>query len=378
MNYASLIEIRHYLHQNPEISGQEHQTSAFIAEQLALLSPAQLIAPIGGTGVAAVFGKGHSGPTILFRAELDALPIEETNKDLPYHSQNPGVSHKCGHDGHMAILLGFAQKVAQQPPAKGRIVVLFQPAEENGQGAKAVIEDPRFTEIQPDYAFAIHNLPGWPLGQFVLKEGNITAAVKSILIQFKGKEAHAAEPENGLNPTLAIGAVIQLFAQMNQPAVDSPNFFLMTPVYINMGQKAYGISAGAGEIHFTIRAWEQRVMDHQVQIFVKRIEAIANQNHMKLSIEWTDAFKANINHPQAIEYLLKVCHQQGLNYIKKNMPLKWGEDFGYFTQNIPGAFIGLGAGVNSPALHHSDYDFPDELLNFGVNLFIGLVDEILS
>ena len=158
-----LTEFRRSLHRTPEISGEEKRTASTVKTALDALSPTAVLTGLGGHGVAAVFDSGQPGETVMFRAELDALPIEETS-NVPWSSDVPGKGHLCGHDGHMTMLLGLGRLLSRQPPAKGRVVLLFQPAEEDGSGARAVISDPRFKQIAPNWAFAIHNLPGLPLG----------------------------------------------------------------------------------------------------------------------------------------------------------------------------------------------------------------------
>lgn len=378
MNLHNLSALRRYLHQNPELSGQEFRTSHFIAQMLSKCNPDMLKTMVGGTGVVAVFNGKAKGPNILFRCELDALPIQESNTDLSYTSQIPNVSHKCGHDGHMAILLGLAHKLTDHPLSKGRITLLFQPAEETGTGAKAVALDPFFQTLHHDFAFALHNLPGYPLGQVILKEGTITAAVKSIIIRLKGKEAHAAEPENGINPASAIKAILDLQEKSNLPDVNNPAFYLITPIYIQMGEQAYGVSAGDGEIHFTLRAWDQPTMDRKTDLFVFHLQAIAEQHQLQLDIDWTDEFKANVNSTLGTKVVRAACFNNQLQTVHRNYPLKWGEDFGYLLQKHEGAFIGLGSGFDCPALHHANYDFPDDLIKIGVDLFAGIIDQIQS
>lgn len=165
----SLVRLRKELHQHPEVSGKEIETSRRILSFLENYQPAELITELGTTGVMAIYKGKKAGKTVLFRCELDALPTEETN-DFEHRSLNNGVSHKCGHDGHMAILCGLAAELHQNKPKSGTVVLLFQPAEEDGSGAQKVLLDPKFATIQPDYVFALHNLPGFPRHQIVVKK----------------------------------------------------------------------------------------------------------------------------------------------------------------------------------------------------------------
>jgi len=371
-------ESRRYIHQHPELSGEEKQTAEYIGKQIRKLNPSQFIEGLGGTGIAAIFDSGKEGPSLLFRAELDALPIQEVN-DLPYKSKTDNVSHKCGHDGHMSILLGLAKSLAQTPPKTGRVITLFQPAEEIGAGASRVLEDDRFEKLLPiDYVFAFHNLPGFPLGQVVVKEGPFSASVKSIAIKLKGKTAHAGEPENGINPAMAIAEIIQAADEAVHPHLDDENFAILTPIHIRMGEIAYGVSAGEGELHLTIRTWTEDKMEQLSERLLNYLERITKKYNLEYEYEWTNIFLTNRNDREATDIIRKAAKSLEMDTFEKQFPFKWGEDFGAFTQQYCGAMFGLGSGKNRPALHNPDYDFPDELLEPGVNIFSKIVDLILQ
>lgn len=248
-----LKQLRRELHQYPEVSGNEINTAIRIQNFLNKYSPTQILTNVGGTGILAIYEGKESGKTIVFRCELDALPIQEINT-FNHKSVTENVSHKCGHDGHMAILCGFAKFLSENPLQKGKVVLLFQPAEENGKGAKAIYETKILEKIQPDYVYALHNLPGYPLHQLVVKNNTFTCAVNSIIIKLLGKTSHAGEPEKGHNPAMAISEIIKAFSEINQTDIYRENYCLITPVHITMGEKAYGISAGYGELDFTVRS----------------------------------------------------------------------------------------------------------------------------
>ncbi len=368
-----LTQLRHKLHQEPELSGQEYQTAQTILEHLEALQADQIWKGLGQTGIVALFDSGLPGPRLLFRAELDALPIQEIN-NFPHRSIHQGLSHKCGHDGHSTILIGLAQQLAVQRPQNGSILLLFQPAEETGAGAKAMLEDPNWATVpKPDFVFALHNLPGWPLGQVVIKDGAISASVRSMIIRLKGKTAHAAEPENGNNPALPIAKMLQAFDQLSNNQLERQDFCVITPVHLQLGEKAYGVAAGYGEIHLTIRTWTEIHMQVLIQQLTQIIEQSIQGFGIQYEIAWTDVFVGNANHPKAADLVRSAAKKLDFSLEEKEYPLKWGEDFGYFTQRFPGAFLGLGAGENCPALHNPDYDFPDELLNYGVPLFMKII-----
>ena len=370
---SDLSSFRHELHQHPELSGQEYKTAETILQKLKTLEPDQIWTNIGQTGIVALFDSNRPGPRLLFRAELDALPIQEVN-NFAHRSNINGVSHKCGHDGHSTILIGLAQQLADQRPKNGSVLLLFQPAEETGAGAKAMLEDKTWTTIpKPDYVFALHNLPGWPLGQIVLKNGAISASVRSMIIQLQGKTAHAAEPENGENPALPMAKMLQAFDQLSNNDLHRSDFCVITPVYLQLGEKAYGVAAGYGEVHLTIRTWTETQMQSLIEQMTQIIETALLGFQIEYQISWTDSFVGNHNHPKATDLVRLAARKLNYQLEEKVHPLKWGEDFGYFTQQFPGAFLGLGAGETCPALHNPDYDFPDELLDYGVSLFMEII-----
>ena len=371
----SLIRFRKELHKNPELSGKEIETAKRIVSFLEQYPPDEMQTNVGGTGIIAVYKGAEEGKSILFRCELDALPIKETNS-FEHKSVKNTISHKCGHDGHMAILCGLASELHHQRPEKGNVILLFQPAEENGSGAEKVANDDNFKKYKPDYVFALHNLPGFTKNQIVVKDGTFSCAVKSMIIRLKGKIAHAAKPENGINPALAIASIIEKFDKKNQMDKSKPNFSILTPIYISLGEKAYGVSAGKGEVHFTIRCQTNREMEKLSKELENLTKEIAKNHQLEYKIKWTESFQANENNADANNFIKNATKILGLNVLEKDTPFSWGEDFGLFTQLYNGAMFGLGAGKDSPALHHSDYDFPDEIISTGVKLFHQISKEI--
>ncbi|WP_339887071.1 amidohydrolase [uncultured Flavobacterium sp.] len=372
-----LIQLRQELHKHPEVSGNESKTAQRVLDFLAKYKPNQVITNLGGVGILAIYKGKEEGKSILFRCELDALPIQEINS-FDYKSIYEVVSHKCGHDGHMAILCGMAKTLHENPLEKGTVMLLFQPAEEDGNGAKRVLNDSNFDAIKPDFAFALHNLPGFKKHQIVIKENTFTCAVNSMIIQLNGKTSHAGEPENGINPSLAIAEIIQVFNSKINTDVSSKKYCLITPIHINMGEKAYGVSAGYGEVHFTVRSnsnAQMRIIELNLE---ENVTKIATKFNLKTKIEWTESFQANENNSEAVNFIRKSASNLNLDILEKELPFTFGEDFGLFTQNFKGAMLGLGSGENTPALHNPDYDFPDEIIETGIKLFHQITKEILN
>ena len=363
-----LISFRKLLHAHPEVSGEESSTAARLAAYLQKLNPTRIQSGLDCHGLIAVFDSGKAGETIVFRAELDALPITETN-DFEHRSRVEGVSHKCGHDGHTTILLGLAHCLVEHPPEKGKVVLLFQPAEETGKGAAAILKESFFQDLKPDLIFGLHNLPGFPLQELLIKDGAFTASVSSLVIKLKGKTAHAAEPENGINPAQAVAEILLQMQLWSDNRPEEEDFKLITPVHVELGSIAYGVSAGAAEMRFTMRTWTQTQMQglkDQIREFLMRIK---ETHRLGVDFYYTEEFKATNNLPDAANSIRLAGKQLGLNLKERDQPFKWGEDFGLFTQHFKGAFFGLGAGENCPALHNPDYDFPDALIPTGISIF---------
>ena len=372
---ASLISLRKTLHKYPEVSLDEKETAKRIVSFLENYPPDEIRTEVGETGILAIYKGQKLGKTVLFRCELDALPIEEINT-FEHKSTIEGVSHKCGHDGHMAILCGLATQLHHQRPETGNVVLLFQPAEEDGRGAVRVYADPKFKSLKLDFVFALHNLPRYNQNQIVVKNNTFTCAVNSIIIKLKGRTSHAGEPEKGINPALALAEITHEFQQHIQADITKDNFCLISSIYIKMGKKAYGISAGAGETHFTVRTDKNEQMKKIEAALEDTARKIAKKHQLDCTIKWKQNFHANENNTEAVDYVRKAAASNNFDLLEKESPFTWGEDFGIFTQEYAGAMFGLGAGTDTPALHNPDYDFPDAIIPTGVAIFHQIAKQI--
>lgn len=369
--------LRKELHENPELSGEEVETSRRIREFIKGNHDSQIVTGIGGNGLAVVYEFSAEGPVVMIRCELDALPIEEENT-FDHKSRMAGISHKCGHDGHMSIIAGLALWLKERNLQKGKVILLFQPAEETGKGAHLVLNDPKFKELEPDFVFALHNIPGEKLHSVIKVEKAFSATVQSFAIKLQGKVAHASEPENGINPALAISALIREYDLFNIPDVKSENFTLLTPIHITMGSKAYGISAGEGEVHYTIRTWTEKRMEEVKKNILDSLSRVCGDQGLEFSIDWFDYFPATVNDETSNKIIARAAHKNKLDLVESLVPMKFGEDFGWFSKQYKTAMFGLGAGEDSPALHHSNYDFPDELLETGIKMFGAVIEEVMN
>ncbi|MCW5883465.1 MAG: amidohydrolase [Candidatus Kapabacteria bacterium] len=369
-----IVELRRKLHQNPELSNKENETSKIIEEYMLKLSP-DLLLNMSKTGKAYVFDSNKRGYNIMFRAELDALPIQEAS-NLPHSSSNDGVAHLCGHDGHLAILVGLAERISLNRPKQGKIIFLTQPAEEVEQGAYDVINDPNFLQIEPDFIFALHNVPGFKTNSIIIKEGSFAAASKGMTIKFFGKTSHAAEPENGISPAIAISKIIlEADAIRNNVALFS-DFTIVTVIHSRVGEISFGTSPGYGELMMTLRAYEDVDMNLLTTMLEDYIDKTANEYNLKYEIEYSEIFPATFNDKKCVEHISEAAKKLNLVIIHKSKPFSWSEDFGYYTQKYNGGFFGLGAGMQHPPLHNPNYDFPDEIIETGINVFFQIYKQI--
>ena len=376
-NIEKIRKLRRALHREPELSGQEKMTAARIKDFVLRHHPAEIRSHIGGNGLAVVFKYAEEGPVVMIRCELDALPIEESNR-FEHRSLNPGVSHKCGHDGHMAIVAGLIFWLREQSFLRGKVILLFQPAEETGKGAFSVLADQQFRDIQPDYIFALHNLPGEPLHSVILVRERFSATVESIAISLEGKQSHASEPEKGINPAMALAELIRELDVLNVKDPGANNFTLLTPVHVTLGSKAYGISAGSAELHYTLRTWSEEVMHQLKAKLIVILEKTAQRHSLHLKTEWFDYFPSAVNHAACNDMIRKAAARSGFQLVEREEPFTFGEDFGWYAKQYPSAMFGLGAGTDVPALHSDIYDFPDELIDSGIRMFTGIIGELLG
>lgn len=372
-----LTDLRHTLHRHPELAGDEAWTSATIREQLEALKPDNLVTELGGHGLAATWKGGEEGPHILFRADLDGLPIEDTG-DTDHRSEQEGKGHLCGHDGHMTIMVGLARKIAENPPKRGAATVLFQPAEEVGAGAAKVIEDPKFDAIRPDKVFALHNLPGFKKGAVVLRVGPFACASRGLIVRLHGRTAHAAHPELAVSPALAVADLIHALSALPDETEGLKHFSLATVIHAQLGEVAFGTTPGEAVVMATLRSALDEDMERMIDEAHSRINRIAGKYTLRHEIEWTEEFPATINHPETTSALRAAVDTAGLELIDIDEPFRWSEDVGNFSRVAQLTLFGLGSGEKQPPLHAPDYDFPDEIIEPGIRAFEAVLRSYLG
>lgn len=371
-----LISIRKYLHQYPELSGKEYETQRYLKRKLQELNTDELL-EVANTGLLVVFKAKKEGRSILLRADIDGLPIQEAN-DFSHRSKKDQESHKCGHDGHATIMLGVARHFSENPPQSGTLSLLFQPAEETGEGARAVINDRQMQHRHFDEAFAFHNLPGYELGQVLCKPGLFAAGAISVAFHLYGETSHAAEPEKGKNPALAIAELLNLSSELAVTDKWSDEFRLITPVYAEMGKKAYGTSAGYGEAHFTVRTWYMEKLEALKEEMRQRAREIAKKYGLIKETDWFEEFHPNDNDEVSFQKIKASAQELGYDFLHMKEAFKWTEDFGLLSDKYSGAMFCVGAGKNHPALHSPTYDFPDQIIEPTVKLFVSIANKALA
>lgn len=361
--YEKLKEIRHYLHQHPEISENEFETTAFIKKHLKDLGIEPLAYPLK-TGVIAEIGSGQ--PIIALRADIDALPIIEKT-GLAYASKN-GAMHACGHDFHQTSLLGAAQILKErEAEIKGTIRLIFQPAEENFQGAYQVIEAGGIEGVSAIIGY--HNNPHLKPGQIGLRSGAIMAGVEQFEVTVAGISAHAARPDLGVDTVLAITTMIQNLQQIVSRTVSPFDSAVLSVTHIDVGT-TWNVLPAKGFFEGTIRTFDPKIRLAVINKFTKIVETTAEQFGAQISIQWGNSPKVTYNDATLTPLIFE--NSKTFAQVIETLPSTGGEDFAAYQEKIPGvfAFVGSNGADNAPDWHHDDFIVKDEALPTAVNYFV--------
>lgn len=363
--YGLARALRHQLHAHPELSGQEAWTKARLMAFFQEHTHLELVDR--GSWFYALC-RGRETGSVAFRADFDALPIEETCT-MTYRSQCPGVAHKCGHDGHSAALalLGLT---LEETGAERDVYLIFQPAEEVGGGGEACAALLAEQGIKEVYAF--HNMPGYPLRTVALRKGTMNCASKGLILQFEGVSTHASTPELGRNPAQAVAKVVGALPSLTRRE-DHQGLVMATVVQIDVGEPAFGISAYRGALLLTLRAQYQGELDTLQDRITTLARQAAEADGLTLTLEERDVFPETANHPAAVEKVEAAARALGLPVVEMPEPMRGSEDFGWYLRQAEGAMFLLGDGEDHPPLHSTDFDFPDELLEAACELFQALI-----
>ena len=374
-------EWRHYIHENPEIAYEEHNTSDFIASKLTEFN-IEVHRGLGGTGIVGVIhGKdnGASKKSLGIRADIDALPMtEKTN--LSYSSKNDGKMHACGHDGHTTMLLGAAKYLAETKNFLGTVYCIFQPAEEGGNaGAKSMIKDGLFSKFNIDSVWGIHNWPGVPVGQAVIHEGFAMAGGDIIVITIEGKGGHAAQPQFSNDPMVSAGLTITALQSCISRQLNPFDQSVLSLTKIE-GGSAFNVIPDKVTIGGTLRSTNTDTRNDMLEKIKHAAQGACSVNNCSVNIEIRPGYPSTINDKKSAIFASSVFENSfGMNSLnKEEKPTMTSEDFSYMLQEKPGAYIWLGAGEKSEKLHSAHYDFNDELLHIGAEYWASLAEKTLE
>lgn len=372
---------RRDIHQHPELQYDVHRTAAFVADRLKEFGCDEVATGLGRTGVVGVI-KGRNSPgkgdvrVIGLRADMDALPIEEAT-GLPHASKTPGRMHACGHDGHTAMLLGAARYLAETRNFAGDAVVIFQPAEEGGAGAAAMIKDGLFDRFPVDQVYGMHNGPGIPIGSFAIRPGPIMASTDAVNIHIEGRGGHAARPHISIDSVLVGAQLITALQSIVSRSVDPLESAVISICEFHAGN-ARNVIPQTAELKGTVRA-----LTAEVRALVEKrvrdvIDGVARMTGAKIDLNFERGYPVVVNHAAQTDIAVEVARKvAGEGNVHEMPPLMGGEDFAYMLERRPGAFIFCGNG-DSAGLHHPAYDFNDDAIVYGTSYWIKLVENTLS
>jgi amidohydrolase len=370
MNEKNLLlakKLRHELHQHPELSNHETWTKQHLINFLREHTSLEIVDK--GLWFYAIYRSKKGKKNIAFRADYDALPMDE-GISLPYGSEIAGVSHKCGHDGHAATLAGFALEIDQNG-SDNNIFFLFQHAEETGDGAAQCAEF--IEENNIDEIFAYHNMSGMELKSINIIDGTINYASKGMIIHMEGSPSHASEPEKGKNPSFAIANIINAIPDFIT-SKNNKGLVLCTIVQVNIGERAFGVSASKGDLLLTIRALYEEEMDRLQKNLEDLAKAQAEKYGLKVSFSYNDCFPETANHKESADKIRRVAREKGMNVVEMSEAFRGSEDYGHYLKKTKGAICYIGNGMDYPPVHTYEYDFNDEIIETAVELFNGLAE----
>ena len=370
-----LTELRRDFHAHPEVLYEVHRTAGIVAEKLKAWGCDEVVPGIGRTGVVGVIRgrSNNSGKVIGLRADMDALPIEE-NTGLPYASTIPGRMHACGHDGHTTMLLGAARYLAETRNFDGTVVLIFQPAEEGGAGAKAMIDDGLMDRWGIQEVYGLHNQPGLPVGSFALRPGPLMAASDRIYITIHGKGGHAAKPHCCIDPLLAGAHVVTALQSIVSRNVDPLESGVVSICMFHAGDTQNVIPATA-KLTGTARSLQPHIRDLLEKRIVEVTKATAAMFGAEADVVYKRDYPVTRNHEREAQFAASVAAAVAGpdNVNTAAPPVMGGEDFSFMLEARPGAFIFMGNG-DSAGLHHPAYNFNDDAIPYGVSYWVRLVE----
>lgn len=367
---------RRDFHAHPEVLYDVYRTAGIVADRLKSFGCDEVVTGIGKTGVCGVIHgrNGGNGFAIGLRADMDALPIhEETN--LPYGSKTPGKMHACGHDGHTAMLLGAAKHLCATRDFEGTVVVIFQPAEEGGAGGKAMVDDGMMERFGIRQVYGMHNLPGLAPGHFATRPGPLMAATANFKIVIEGRGAHAAKPDEGVDPILIAAHMIVALQSIASRSIDPLKSVVVSVTMVHAGD-AHNVIPPRAILEGTVRTLHADVREIAEARFKSIVAHTAKSFGAEASLEYQRGYPATVNHMKETQFAVEIATAvSGEEAVDDNtLPTMGGEDFSYMLEARPGAFVFIGNG-DSAGLHHPAYDFNDEIIPVGIEYWTRIAKE---
>jgi hippurate hydrolase len=376
--HAEITAWRRDIHANPELLYDVHRTAASVADKLKGFGCDEVVTGIGRTGVVGVIrGRKAGGKVVGLRADMDALPIEEAT-NLAYKSTVSGKMHACGHDGHTAMLLGAAKYLADTRNFAGTAVVIFQPAEEGGAGARAMLRDGLLDRFGIQEVFGMHNFPGMPVGEFAIRSGPMMASTDSVAINLEGKGGHAAWPHLGVDTVLVGAQIVNQIQSIVARNVDPLEAAVISICVFEAGQ-ADNVIPQHAKLRGTIRSLSPQVREFLQKRLREVVEGTAQLYGAKADVTFSTGYPVLVNEEGRTAFAAAVADEiAGKDKVNRDVPpLMGAEDFAYMLQERPGAFIYLGNG-DSAMLHHPAYDFNDEAIPVGTSYWVRLAETALA
>ncbi|MBR3914814.1 MAG: amidohydrolase [Bacteroidales bacterium] len=394
----TLESLRHKLFKYAELSGNEKETNKIINRFLEKTNPDIHLKNVGGYGIIAMYKGVEDGRNIMLRADIDGLNIplmstdngqqatdvfelsavstkcQSSKLNVQSSKLNAQYSHRCGHDGHAAILCGLAMRLGKKRPAKGNVILLFQPAEETGEGAKAVINDPQFRDLKIDTAFALHNLPSYAKHQIVVKKDCFASASLGLKLIFDGKTSHASQPEKGNNPQIVVTTLLDAFHRKYENLKKDKHHTILTITRVVIGEETFGVTPGHAEIWMTLRSQDDKALQNLTESTIGLCEYISKEYRLNFSHSIHEDFAATMNSGYNTEIVRQAARDLKLSVNEIKEPFPWSEDFGRFGNICPICLFGLGCGLEHEPLHSPRYEFEDEIIDTGIDVFEKIIE----
>jgi amidohydrolase len=374
---------RQDIHAHPELLYEVHRTAALVADKLKEFGCDEVVTGMGRTGVVGLIkgrkpvAPGQEVRTLGLRADMDALPLTEVT-GLAYASQNPGVMHACGHDGHTAMLLGAARYLAETRNFAGSVAVIFQPAEEGGAGAKAMMDDGLLSRFSIDQVYGMHSSPGLGVGKFATRPGPYMASGNRISILIEGRGGHAAWPHNTIDPVVVGAQLITALQSIVSRNLDPLESAVVSITTFHAGD-ATNVIPHTATLSGTVRTLDPKVRELVGKRVKEVVDGVAALTGAKITLDYRAGYPVLVNHAEQTQIAARVASEvAGDGNVNANAtPMLGAEDFSFMLQEKPGAFIFIGNG-DSAGLHHPAYDFNDEAIVYGTSYWIRLVETQLS